>query len=182
MQCSAASTVCLCVYVCVGALKCCYFWLPQGVTYAKGATTTKTKCTCHTTTTAHMLPSFMPCSLRSCLRCVCVCVFVMHFTGSWPVVVVATFSSGASGVSLITYATMCINFMHATCILLIRPVVVQRLSKVRELLQSCRYKMLHVRLRMQETTSPIAPPPLSLVAFPRIIDVYFCTIIGYYLL
>lgn len=161
MQCSAASTVCLCVYVCVGALKCCYFWLPQGVTYAKGATTTKTNCTCHTTTTACCHPSCHAAYVAVYDVCVCgslcVCVFVKHFTGSWPVVVVATFSSGASGVSLITYATMCINFKVAAT-------------------KCCTFDF-----ECRRPPHP-SPPPLSLVAFPRIIDVYFCTVIGYYLL
>lgn len=73
-------------------LKCRYFRLPQGVTYAKGATatTTKTKCTCHTTTThACTLPSFMPqlskVSTYVCVNvCVSVCVllvFAKHFAG-----------------------------------------------------------------------------------------------------
>lgn len=46
--CQALLQTCVCVCVC--ALKCRYFWLPQGVTYAKGATQTKTKCTCYTHT------------------------------------------------------------------------------------------------------------------------------------
>lgn len=73
-------------------LKCRYFRQPQGVTYAKGATatTTKTKCTCHTTTThACTLPSFMPqLSKVSTYVCVTVCVsvcvllvFAKHFAG-----------------------------------------------------------------------------------------------------
>lgn len=77
-------------------LKCRYFRLPQGVTYAKGATaaptTTKTKCTCHTTTThACTLPSFMPqlskVSTHVCVcvgMCTCMCVllvFAKHFAG-----------------------------------------------------------------------------------------------------
>lgn len=162
-------------------LKCRYFRQPQGVTYAKGATatTTKTKCTCHTTTThACTLPSFMPqLSKVSTYVCVTVCVsvcvllvFAKHFAGIHLPVVVATLLRAEKRVlSLITYATMCINFKHAICILLIRPVV-QRPSKV------AGTKVVATKCCTFDFNCKFVRPLL-----PRIIDVYFCTLIGYYL-